>query len=437
MSVKRPRYPQGAPATTFAEAEGHASVSAPVLRKAKSAEEVRTRLRSGLPLFAAPLIAILWSAPVVGALGGITAGGVSVSAIATTIALAALLLAFLAQGAGGPSRAMRLLALFFVLSGWLLVVGVANGNYPDMPAAQQTIVWISTGLCLVLASSLSRSQLRMLEPNLDRAAAAGAVVLAAAFVSTALLDSFTASPRIIGLTALVPLAWSLSRWKTGGRWRTTSLLLGILIFMTLSRTASLVALILVVATVLRNHRLRLRSIALVTAVAISGYLVTTRWTPFTERFTEGDLSLSVFGIRVNAMGRTEIWNRFWLASQSHLVTGNGAGSSRSFTESIAPGLGHPHQDYLRLIYEGGLIALFLWLMIIMFAAKEAFTAEPYHLKASNVPDYKWFAFALIVIVSITSWTDNTLVYPFMMLPFGLAIGLSISRHRAILRSLTS
>jgi len=226
--------------------------------------------------------------------------------------------------------------------------------------------------------------------------------------------------RTFALSAAVLLAVAVVRRRS----RLLPLLLLADIVFSLSRTGTAVGiLVLVLALALRGtSRVRMFRIAAFLAVGAAGALVVfTKFTPLRDRFLGGDQAFSYGATKFNVSGRTEIWKFTWQSAQHHLWFGAGPGSAETAVSRQFITVNHPHDDYLRLIHDFGLIGLALF--VIGFASllhrtwrNGRQTGEPIH----------WVAFLSLISVAGSALTDNVLVYSFVMFPVGILVGASLS-----------
>ncbi|HEY0375240.1 MAG TPA: hypothetical protein VGC94_10620, partial [Amnibacterium sp.] len=91
-----------------------------------------------------------------------------------------------------------------------------------------------------------------------------------------------------------------------------------------------------------------------------------------------------------------------------------------------PNIGHPHNDYLRLWHDFGLLGVGLFalglLILIVGAVRRALRTEP---GSSAV---HWSAALGLSAVAAAAATDNVFIYPFVMLPLAAVVGVSIGRR---------
>ena len=80
--------------------------------------------------------------------------------------------------------------------------------------------------------------------------------------------------------------------------------------------------------------------------------------PFHDRFITGDVK-SYNGVGIRLSGRNKLWGTTWTSAQTSPIIGHGAGSSDALITNTFVNAGHPHNDYLRLLNDYGLVGLLL------------------------------------------------------------------------------
>jgi O-antigen ligase len=156
-------------------------------------------------------------------------------------------------------------------------------------------------------------------------------------------------------------------------------------------------------------------------LVVAGYWAVTSWAPLRDRFSEGDVSLSVGGVNINAEGRTKVWSVLWSEAQDEILVGRGPGAASARSVAMDPAFDHPHNDYLRIVYDFGLVGLGLlgWFVVrttrlLRRARRRARDAIP--------PLAALYAGVAVLLVMAT---DNPLDYPFVMIPLGALLGLGL------------
>ncbi|MFV1966743.1 MAG: O-antigen ligase family protein [Pirellulaceae bacterium] len=135
----------------------------------------------------------------------------------------------------------------------------------------------------------------------------------------------------------------------------------------------------------------------------------------TERFQErffhdgGSGNLSDLSIdTVNTSGRGEAWPLILNKALERPVAGFGVGSSGFYVDEISDLGGHPHNDYLRVLFELGVVGLTLFLAVVAWQTVYLFrmlrNKEGVLQHALAAAIMGWLIFL------VTSLTDNTLVY---------------------------
>ncbi|MCX5388863.1 polysaccharide biosynthesis tyrosine autokinase [Streptomyces sp. NBC_00094] len=218
----------------------------------------------------------------------------------------------------------------------------------------------------------------------------------------------------IGMVAAVPLA-ERSRWG----WLAPCLLV-IADILSLSRTSAAVCLVLVLGVVLKGRgRGEFRRAALLaTVVAAAAYVLVDWYRPLQDRFTQNDRQ-TFAGLEIGTSGRSWLWETTWASIEEAPWLGHGIGS----VERV---VGHPHNDYLRLWHDLGLLGLVLWTLVILVIGRGVYRRRR---AAANDDDWAIHQAALLAVVglSLNVATSNLLVYLFVMMPVAVVIGTSMGR----------
>ncbi len=172
------------------------------------------------------------------------------------------------------------------------------------------------------------------------------------------------------------------------------------------------------------------------AGAVFTYLVY-NWAPLHNRFIGGDKA-SVGGVQINTSGRLEIWSGLWhnaWSSMTHVIIGQGVASSElavaaafHINEVTQRQLADPHNDFLRMFFDFGIIGFVLFVVgmvqlatrIYRFAVEES---------DRTIRAMHWAAFIAACSLLGSMITDNPVVYSFCMFPFGALVGLSMGLAR--------
>ena len=81
--------------------------------------------------------------------------------------------------------------------------------------------------------------------------------------------------------------------------------------------------------------------------------------PLHDRIYAGDVQAIGGGVSINLTGRSDFWETTWDSYVTSPVIGHGVGSAdRLITRTYSESTGHPHNDYLRLLHDYGLLGAF-------------------------------------------------------------------------------
>ena len=174
----------------------------------------------------------------------------------------------------------------------------------------------------------------------------------------------------------------------------------------------------------------LSNFQIIGAVAGLAYFSVTSFGPLASRFRpQGDLK-TVGGVTVDVTGRTNLWRVTWNSYLRSPIIGQGAGSAEIVIDrSRGSANGQPHDDYIRVLHDYGIIGLAILLAALAAllthagratrSARRGDPAAPVHLAA---------ALAVIGLLAAMA-TDNAIVYPFVVVPIAVILGLSIGMTR--------
>jgi hypothetical protein len=359
-------------------------------------------------------------------LGGFNSGSVSPMGGVTVLYALCVWFLWLLRPHWSP-RYRPVVAPFVALIGWGLV-SVVLWYRPTIDALQNLFVLGAfVGLLLVTArdsgpGSLVRGRLS--------AAMGWASALAGVLFLLHPLSPIGPGLRSFAIFALIGIGWYLAGWRCGSRragWAAVVLLA--LIAFSLSRTALAVGLFLIPLAWLQLRTLGgwLRLVLASLAALLVLYVAVLHIAPLRSRFFEGDMSLHVFGVGINAEGRVRAWRITWESYREAPLLGHGAGSSEEFINRRIPGLNHPHNDYLRLLHDYGLIGAACWglgyLALLRLTWRGWLEAEARDdLEAGRLHLAAFLALSAVALVMLT---DNAIVYIFVMAPLGVLAGASL------------
>lgn len=341
--------------------------------------------------------------------------GQRTSAIGTTIGALAVFVSTLGTRRGAASSILlrRLAVALTALGMWVAFSTLLRS--PDRAAAQNVVV-LGSFLLLVLGGALGTLRLpgsEQLGALAGRCAMASSAVYLLSVARTGAGNSSLYGARSVALALCAALPLVL-RATTRSRLLIALLMMGAILG-SLSRTALLASLVAVVIYALNRSRLnpaRTLAAGALGSAALLGLVLL--YSPLADRFTQGDASLNYGGIAYNTSGRLPLWRAVFADARSHAWLGLGPGSSEAFVKETFPGIDHPHNDYLRLFHDYGLVGVSLFVVVVLLLMRLVIThSTPLAARRSLLIS------TLVLLLLMT--TDNVLTYAFVLWPLGLAI----------------
>jgi O-antigen ligase len=236
-------------------------------------------------------------------------------------------------------------------------------------------------------------------------------------------------PRALALFCVIALAWNLPQWRYGRR----SALVRIVailatIVLSLSRGATVTALLLLPLSRMRSRPRIADWVRMILVIGLAVglfYAAFTYITPLRERFTEGDVRTLGGAVSINVSGRDTMWSVTWHSYLESPWIGKGAGSAEKELHDRA-GLTHPHNDYLRILHDFGLVGLLLWALGFTILVRRTWRAwRSADVSGSQVAHVHLAALLGLAVVGIDMITSNPIVYIFIMGPLGVLVGCSL------------
>jgi O-antigen ligase len=243
-------------------------------------------------------------------------------------------------------------------------------------------------------------------------------------------------PRTCAIVAVLGLGVTLSYWRHGHRvWLYVSLAMILIPLVTLSRTAAACGLILfpISGIPMRKRKVSWTKIAILGIGACACFFIAIEMSPeLQSRFFFGGRTAKDFvhgDATLDTSGRAEMWGAIidsWSADQQTMWIGRGAGSSEGAAASAVASMSHPHNDYLALLHDYGIIgfAIFIvaFLRLIWGRWKTWRNSE---FAGSEWATVHSSAFLMVLALGIMMITDNPMEYMFAILPTALMVGSSI------------
>jgi len=246
------------------------------------------------------------------------------------------------------------------------------------------------------------------------------------YLFTGSIEGGMISPRPIGYFGIVGVSLALAFWRgyKANRFLMISLLISLTILLSLSRMAFILSLLLIPFSGLINtNNKRMFGVILITfIVLISIYYITFYYEPLRNRFFSGDLSIQIINFNINASGRINIWRLVLDSYTRSPILGQGAGSSNTLTNSHYYYIDHPHNDYLRLLHDYGIVGTIIWITSKIKVLNCILSRKKSKFENKTEKTLKYASFLIIISLFCLMLTGNPLVYNFFMCPFGIIIG---------------
>lgn len=291
---------------------------------------------------------------------------------------------------------------------------------PSIEGAQNVAVYSSfiAGAAVVALSAPMPSVGRML-----RSYRWGAVATVVIFLVALVIGIEVYGERAFALSSLVFLAVLIPHRSRKILPRLAPFLVVLAMFLSLSRTAAVIGAALLVFLALNSRRMVRMPLA-VTLFATAGagiiWAVTT-FDPFRDRFLGGDAGLEIGGLSINTSGRANLWGATIDSAMSSPWFGRGAGSAAETTKELF-GIGHPHNEYLRIFHDFG------WVGLSAFSVGMLMLVYRVWVRARQTDhQIHWAALIGLIGILAASATDNVLTYPFVMFPLAILVGASLAQ----------
>lgn len=402
-----------------------------LVNRAKPVVPIRPRPLSVLPPLG--VLAVFWIL-VVDLPTTISVGGMTVSSGLTLVMplgmVAAAALSLLYVAARREDRELEpqyTAALSQVPAALFVFVGLAVARLiaePSSAGLQNVLCYAMFVLCIVLAATSLRLDYTPVATWMIIAGLITAAVFAVQVVSGVPVYG----ERSYAMTCLVLLALVVpGRFRESGaglRWLdwVAPPVIMIVLVLSLSRTATAVGVLLLSFLAVRARRgLRLRiGVLAALGIAVAMVIAVSAYPPILERFTVGDNAVQVGSVGLNTSGRTKIWEVVAEAAIKDPWFGHGPGFSAALVYRDFPGVGQPHNDYLRIFADFGVVGLILfWVPLIVLLIR-------LFVRAVRTDETRaWSAFLVLLAIALVSVTDNIIVYQFVLIPAGVIIGMAL------------
>jgi O-antigen ligase len=314
--------------------------------------------------------------------------------------------------------------LFLVYAAVLLFV------VPSQQGLQNWLVWclMPATAVLVARRTTPATPARVYRLWLPAALTAAAIYSALALRHGAGYAGNWYSARGMGWHLLLAMAMvvAFQRWRAAFLyWPVWAL--AVVIGSTLTRSAGLLALLSATGLAVLNRAGRLsraRFLAFLAAMGFVGFYAATRITAIRDRFTEGDAAVQFHGADLNTSGRLKLWSATWHAVSEHPWFGHGPGQSQYFIKARFVTIEHPHNEYLRMLYDTGWVGAVLWLVGMLLILRGCWRRMRASSDSLRRATHLAAVLAMLDLL-LGSITDNLTVSPSFALACGTLLGLSL------------
>ena len=235
-------------------------------------------------------------------------------------------------------------------------------------------------------------------------------------------------PRSLAMLALIPFSWHLADWIVSKR--KSAFLVAFLWFLvmlaSLSRAAIFISLLIGMIVILffskRPFIVKLIFVFFILIILSSAFFV---FPPLYNRTFGGDFAVFGGHLSVNTAGRLSIWSTVWQSAQQNLLFGQGIGTSEVLVESVFHSIRQPHNDYLRIIHDLGVVGCTIWVLQLIYWAKILFRHVRFKASASSYQVLSLSSFLALFGFVCIMFTDNPITFPFFLLPLGLLLGTAL------------
>jgi O-antigen ligase len=350
-----------------------------------------------------------------------------------TIALVALLALLCLNGYSGQGVAsVALLWPFVVFLVWASL-SFSWGHFSQQ-GLQNVFVYAGFVEMLLIGATAGRwapwHTFRVLDRAFMVAAAIGCSLYAVSFVIAGHGNRYVVSPRPFGLFGVLVVSWFMAAHVAGVRVAKYFVIATVVLtLLSLSRSAlaaQFAVIVLAWVGTTTNFRTVMRSVGVMVTVAAVALAAVFLYAPLNKRFFGGDKH-QVGGISINVTGRDALWSANWAWFKEKPVMGWGAGSSDRMTSALPGGFsGHPHNDYLRLLVDYGVIGLVIWLIGYITLVRLTWRGWRAALPRGGLEArIQCAAFLALTGVALTMLVDNPLIEVGKMAPLGALAGLAL------------
>ena len=356
------------------------------------------------------------------------------------------------SGQGAESFALAALVVFLCLNGYVradipdvrrllplplflawAVISFSWGHLTQQGVQNVLVYTCFVGMVFV-GATLGRAKplhtYHVLNRGFQFAAIVGMGLYAVSFVIAGHGNRLVVSPRPFGLFGVLVVSWFMAAHVNGVRYAKYVVLAAVLLtLLSLSRSAlaaQFAVIVLAQLATTRDFRSTVRTLAVVVVVATTALAAVILYAPLNHRFFGGDTK-QIGGISLNVTGRDALWSANWAWFKERPVIGWGAGSSDQMTSAL-PGAfsGHPHNDYLRLLVDFGVVGLVIWVIGYFRLLRRTWQLwRRTVLWRSPESHVCGAAFLGLMGIAMSMLVDNPLIEVGKMAPLGALAGVAI------------
>lgn len=301
---------------------------------------------------------------------------------------------------------------------------------PNARGLQNLLVWFAFVAGISLTARYSSKGTADLSFRLMRKVAIGASLVYLLSVGVGGFDTdLIYNARAFAMIGLVGIIVSVVQVNTDRKSRAPIAVMLLAIAGSLSRTSLATGWVLTAFLAFRRSRPSgiLKALLGAGVLAALGVWAIRNIAPIRDRFASND-GVSYFGIEVGTTGRDALWRVTLgnLDGSAQWLLGRGPGSSEVLITQVFGGrIGHPHNEYVRVLHDYGWLGMALILIGMTqlglgcyrrWRAAETAVDRRRHQAGA-------MAFVLLAAMAVTS---NISVFMFAMVPLSTLLGLSLA-----------
>lgn len=240
--------------------------------------------------------------------------------------------------------------------------------------------------------------------------------------------------RQYAMVALVGLAVAVSLSPRGFLERLIPFVIFVGIVLSGSRTASVIAIVILSTLALRSAASTMVKVLQVLGLLVAGLgvgVLSFFLLGFvSERVEESGVAGTVAEVIVNSNGRLGAWAEFLnlLASPTDWLFGRGTGAAMEFGTANLPFFSHPHNEYIRYLVDLGMLGIVLLAVgciaiLTRLLKNKGFSQDP--SRAATL---------VVVALAAMSLTDGPLYSSFVIIPAAIVIGAGLRSTREKVRA---